>query len=70
MPNEIAPGILLLHDEEPDKVAVKYVAWLAVMILFVFVIIWFGKVLHRPGCDISLDQHEHSQKRRRVRYYD
>lgn len=54
MPNQIPQGMLYLADEEPSKVAIKYFAWLAVMVLFIIMMVWFRDLHKKQRCSFDI----------------
>jgi len=53
MDNQQPIGVILLQDEPVGHVAVKWLGWLIVMILFVIILIWFAKYFEKPYCDFD-----------------
>lgn len=47
-------GHLYLVDEDPSKVAVKYFAWLIVMVLFIVMLVWFRDLNKKQKCSFDI----------------
>ena len=50
--NEIN-GMIYLVDEKPEHVAIKYIIWLTIMILFVLVLMWFTSI-NKQKCNYDV----------------
>ena len=46
-------GVILLQDEPTGHVAVKWLGWIIVMMLFVIILVWFAKYFEKPYCDFG-----------------
>jgi hypothetical protein len=45
-------SVIFLNSEPDELVVLKWLGWLVVMVLFVLMLIWFGKYFYNPVCDV------------------
>ena len=47
-------GLIIIAEEHTNHVVVKYVGWLAIMVIFVLFLLWFSKFFAHPECNLAI----------------